>query len=451
MGFNEAFLATAGYASPPDLEGFRRHIEPGWIEQALEATGTATVRRRRLPSEQVIWVVLGMCLFRDRPLEDIVSKLDLALPGVGTVARSSVSQARERVGSEPLRWLFERSGTKWAHRSAGTYAWRGLRLYGIDGSTIRVPDTPENRETFGGQLSHGRMSSYPMARIVVLMALRSHLLAAASFGRYEGVNEVQYAKPLLESIPESSLTVLDRAYVGAALLMGIEAGVARHWLIRAKSKMKMKVVERLGKGDDIVEMPVSSEARKHDASLPRTWRARCIRYQVGGFPERTLLTSLRDKDRFPAKEIVDLYHERWELELGYDEIKTDLLDRVEAIRSKKPDGVRQELWGILLSYNLVRLEMEALAHQEKVEPTRISFIESLRLIRNEWDWLSVTSPGAIPKRLATLRNNVKRYILPPRRKRTYPRAVKIKVSNYRHNTRPRSQVAATTGERAPLK
>ena len=110
MGFDRAFHAAATYASPPDLDGFHRHIDAAWIEQALAATGTATVRRRRLPSEQVIWVVLGMGLFRDRPIEDIVSKLDLALPGPSTtVARSTVSQARDRVGSEPLRWLFERS------------------------------------------------------------------------------------------------------------------------------------------------------------------------------------------------------------------------------------------------------------------------------------------------------------------------------------------------------
>ena len=274
-----------------------------------------------------------------------------------------------------------------------------------------------------------------MVRIVVLMALRSHLLAAATFGRYEGVHERRYGKLLYPSIPESSLTILDRGFFGASLLLGIEAIGDRHWLTRERAKLKMKVIENLGVGDDIVEMPVSAQARKQDASLPRTWRARRIHYQIDGFSPQVLLTSLRDKDRFPAQEIVALYHERWELELGYDEIKTDLLDRVETIRSKKPDGVGQELWGVLLAYNLVRLEMETLANQEKIEPTRISFIESLRLIRNEWDWLSVTSPGAIPKRLAVLRQNVKRYILPPRRKRTYPRAVKIKISQYAHKPR----------------
>jgi hypothetical protein len=431
MRFDNAFHVTATYASPPELQDFRRHISPEWIDAALDATGTATVRRRRLPSEQVIWLVLGMALFRDRPLEDVVSKLDLALPGAGTIARSSVTQARDRVGSEPLKWLFERCGSKWAHDSANAHPWRGLRLYGMDGSWVRAPNTPENRATFGGHSPRGIESGYPMVRIVVLMALRSHLLVTANLGRYEGIHEFEYAKPLVDSIPESSLTVLDRGYTSAAFLLGIESKPDRHWLIRAKKSASYTVIERFGSGDELVEMKVSPTARSKDPSLPLTWLARRIRYQIPGFGEQFLLTSLRDPKRFPAREIAKLYHERWELELGYDEIKTELLEREETIRSKKPEGVRQELWGILLVYNLVRLEMASIAEEEKLEPTRISFVESLRLIRSEWDWLTVTSPGAIPKRLATLRRNVKRYILPPRRKRSYPRATKLKFS--RHN------------------
>ena len=164
---------------------------------------------------------------------------------------------------------------------------------------------------------------------------------------------------------------------------------------------------------------------------------RAIRYHRKGFRPQTLLTSLLDAKPYPADELIALYHDRWELELGYDELKTELLDREEAIRSKTREGVEQELWGIVLAYNLVRLEMERVAKYAKVEPTRISFVESLRLIRDEWLWLSVSSPGAIPKRLASLRANLKRYILPPRRpKRLYPRAVKIKMSNY-DRKRPR--------------
>jgi hypothetical protein len=437
MRFDKAFHATATYASPPELHDFRRHISPEWIDEALNATETATLRRRRLPSEQVIWLVLGMGLFRDRPMEEVVSKLDLALPGAGTVARSSVTQARSRVGSEPIKWLFERCSSKWAHESASAHLWRGLRLYGIDGSYVRVPNTIENRENFGGHSPRGIESGYPMARIVVLMALRSHLIAAAHVGRYEGIHELECAKPLRDSIPESSLTVLDRGYLSASFLLGIESKNDRHWLVRDKKNTSFVVVERLGPGDELIEMNVSATARSKDPSLPLTWLARRIRYQIPGFREQFLLTSLHDPKRFPAREVVALYHERWELEQGYDEIKTEMLEREEAIRSKKPDGVLQELWGILLVFNLVRLEMQSIAKDEKIEPTRFSFVAALRLIRSEWDWLSVTSPGAIPKRLAMLRRNVKRYILPTRRKRSYPRVTKLTIN--RHNWKKKDQ------------
>lgn len=431
MGFNQAFHAAATFASPPTLEDFRKRIDPRWIEEALAATGTATVRRRRLPAEQVIWVVLGMGMFRDRPIEDVVSKLDLALPSAGTsIARSSVSQARDRVGSEPIRWLFERSASAWSARSAEAHKWRGMTVYGLDGSTVRVPDTDENRETFGGQSGReDSESGYPMVRIVALMVLRSHLLAGCNFGGY-GANEIQYAWPLLDAIPSKSLTILDRGFFGARLLLAIEGSGSRQWLTRARSDLKYKVIKKFARGDELIEVKVSDHARRQDPSLPETWRMRAVRYQRKGFSPQLLLTSLRDPNEYPAAELAELYHERWELELGYDEIKTELLEREETIRSRKPDGVKQELWGILLAYNLVRLEMARIAAEADVEPTRISFVEALRLIRDEWEWLSVTSPGAIPKRLETLRRNVKRYILPPRRPRRFPRAVKIKMSSY---------------------
>lgn len=432
MGFDRAFHAAATYASPPSLDDFRRRIDPAWVESALAATGTATLRRRRLPAEQVIWIVLGMGLFRDRTIEDVVSKLDLALPAAGrTVAKSSVSQARERLGSEPVRWLFERSAQAWATRSADARRWRGLSLYGIDGTSVRVPDSAENRATFGGQSSrHGSESGYPMLRLVALMALRSHLLVACNIVGYGVTGERRAADPLATSIPPRSLTVVDRGFFAAAFLLDIEAGEGRQWLTRARSTLAARVVQRHARGDELIELDVNPQARKLRPDLPCTWQMRAIKYKLEGFPEQTILTSLRDPKRYPAAEIVALYHERWEVELAYDEIKTELLDREETIRSRKPDGVLQEMWGILLAYNLVRLEMEAIAKDADIEPTRISFVEALRLIRDEWEWLSVTSPGAIPKRLEMMRRSLKRYVLPPRRRRRFPRVVKIKMSNY---------------------
>nr|WP_267898818.1 transposase domain-containing protein [Sorangium cellulosum] len=116
-----------------------------WVEQALAATGTATLRRRRLPAEQVMWLVLGMALMRDRPIEEIVTKLDLALPDAnGATARSAIPQARARLGDEPMQWLFERSAQVWSTQSADAHRYRGLAVYGIDGTTLRVADTPSS-------------------------------------------------------------------------------------------------------------------------------------------------------------------------------------------------------------------------------------------------------------------------------------------------------------------
>ena len=435
MSFEHALAAAAAFVNPETFDTFRTHLEPDWIESALAATGTATIRKRRLPAEQVVWVVLGMALFRDRSIADVVSKLDLALPErPGTsVSKGSIAEARKRLGSEPMKWLFETSAAKWSTEAATEARWRGLAVYGVDGSSLRVPDSPENRATFGGQSGReGTESSYPLVRIVTLMALRSHVLRGVVMTPYAKTSEVTESAPLFEQLADSTLTIVDKAYLGASVLLGIEhGGKERLWLTRAMKSTAYVVIERLASGDELVEMNVSSEARRKDPTLPKTWRARAIRYHMRGFPPSVLLTSLLDAKRYPAREIVALYHELWELELGYDELKTHMLNREEAIRSRTPEGVRQELWGLFLAYNMVRLEMARVAAEAKTEPTRISFIESLRLIRSAWEWLSVASPGAIPKRLAALRADMKRYVLPARRReRRVARAVKIKMSSY---------------------
>jgi hypothetical protein len=442
MRFSECVSATTAF-TPDKFEDLRRDIDPEWVVQALEATGTATLRSRRLPAEQVVWLVIGMALFRSRSIHDVVSKLDLALPAAGcsvTVAPSSVAEARARLGADPMEWLFTISAQHWAHASARTHSWRGLALYGADGTTLRVPDSPENARHFGYSHSVRGESAYPMVRGVGLMALRSHLLASVAFGPYE-TSEISYAVNLWSSVPHDSLTIVDKLFLSARILLPLARdGENRHWLIRAKKNSRWRVIRRLGARDALIEMNVSSEARRKDPSLPKTWGARAVTYQRKGFRPQTLLTSLIDPHAFPADEIASLYHERWELELGYDEIKTELLDREEAIRSKSPDAVRQELWGIFLAYNLVRLEMERVADEAGVEPTRISFVAALRLICDEWLWCAVATPGAIPKHLRNLRASLKTLILPPRRsERRYPRAVKIKMSNYPRKRRKGSR------------
>jgi hypothetical protein len=428
----EESLAEVVTFAPEKFDDVRRNIPVEWIEEALLATGTASLRRRRLPALQVVWLVIGMALFRNRSIVEIVDKLDLALPGqTPTVAASAVPKARARVGAEPLAWLFSRCGDEWAHASADQHRWRGLSLYGVDGSTLRVADSEENRTFFGGTRTHRGVSGYPLVRLAALMALRSHLLASVAFGAYDN-GEHSYALDLWPLVPDNSLSIVDKGFFAAGVLIPLaRGGQNRHWLTPAKSNLRWRVVKQSGPSDLLVEMSVSGTARAKDPTLPKTWLARAITYQRKGFRPRTLLTSLLDAEQYPAAEITELYHERWELELGYSEIKTHMLEREETLRSKSPAAVTQEIWGVLLAYNLVRLEMERVAEEAGVAPTRISFVAALHLIVDEWLWLSVTSPGAIPSRLRDLRTNLKRLILPSRRsERRYPRAVKIKMSNY---------------------
>lgn len=402
----------------------------------MAATGTATLRRRRFPAEQVIWLVLGMALFRDLPIVDVVKELALVLPGTGAgrIAASAVMQARARLGELPLRWLFEKCAEAWARASADRLRWRGLAIYGVDGTTVRVPDSPENRAAFGGPSAGAARgdSAYPFVRIVTLMALRSHLLLAARFGPYR-VGEREHALDLWPSVPDDSLVIVDRNFMFAKDLVPLQSGGSgRHWLTRARKPCNWRVVKRLGRGDAHVEVLINRHARSEDPTLPERWPMRAIRYRRRGYREQTVLTSLLDPVKYPSEEIVALYHERWELELGYDEVKTEMLEREESIRSKSPAGVAQELWGLALAYNLVRLEMERAAAVADVPPTRMSFVRCLRKIRVYLLHFVHVSPGKLAAAVEKLRREMAEDdVLPPRRsERLYPRAVKIKMSSY---------------------
>jgi hypothetical protein len=446
-------MARRSFLGLPDIDRglfarFQASIDPAWVLTALAATGTASLRRRKFPAEQVIWLVLGMALFRDLPIVEIVDHLRLVLPDAGTtqIAASAVMQARSRLGDLPLAWLFEQCAGAWAGASANRHRWRGLALLGVDGTTVRVPDSEENRAHFGDQDgggSHGN-SGYPLVQIVTLMVLRSHLLFAVRFGPYR-LGERRLARELFAEVPDDSLLLVDRNFMYAKDLFPLQStGHNRHWLTRARKRTTWRLVKRLGPGDSLVEILVNRGARYQDPTLPERWLVRAIKYRRPGFREQKLLTSLLDSAQFPADEVRVLYHERWEIELGYDEVKTEMLEREETIRSKSPKGVAQELWGIALAYNLVRLEMERAADAAEVRPTELSFASCLRAIKMDLIKFVHVSPGKLSKSLAALRRELGGYVLPPRRsERLYPRAVKLKMSNY-----PRKRTVATHGRRS---
>lgn len=439
MKTSTSLFTLSDGALPASFEGLKSRVAVEWIQEALERGGTGKLRNRKMTVEDIMWLVIGISLYRNRPMVDVAHDLGLVMPDKkgrpGRLSKGAIPQARKSLGVDPVRALFLTTANHWAKESGERYRWRGLMLLGADGTTLRIPDSAENRSEFGLPAASRSTAGYPQVRVAVLMVLRSHQWLAFDFADI-GTGEGTVAWPLIQQVPERSLTILDRYYIDHAQLWGLtQRGDDRHWLLRARKNLRWNVLRRLGRGDDLVEMPIDRSRRRRDPSLPEKFLARVIRYRRKGFRSQTLLTSLLDPQAYPAKEIIGLYHERWELELGYDELKTNVLEREEAIRSETPEGIRQELWGMAIAYNLVRREMDLMARELNLPPRQISFVACLRLIRDFFHWAAITqTPGGLPKRMVQMRVDLRRFILPPRRgHRAYPRHVKIKMSGYARN------------------
>ena len=418
----------------PDFKALSQQIDPRWIEQVLAATGKASVRRRKLPAEQVMWLVIALAIYRHQSIPEVVAQLDLVLPDEVNpdIAKSALTQARQRMGEEPLAQLFTLSAAAWeCYQTEVGHKWRGLARYAIDGSTLKTSDTAENRQHFGAQrYPSGVVASYPQMRLLTLTALSNHMVRAAVFGAYD-TNEMRYAPELLPHIPDHSLTILDKGFLSADILLQLQfGGDERHWLIPAKSNTKW---ERLDQHptDYRVRMKVSPQARKHNPNLPTHWEARAIETVSRQGRKRILLTSMMNTRIYPAQEVVKQYPERWRIETSYCELKQSMLGDELTLRSGAPDTVRQEVWGALLAYNLVRLEMAAVAKEAGVHPTDLSFITALHYLRYEWTWLAISSPGKLPFHLQRLRNRLGELLLSrQRRGRECPRVVKKPPSRY---------------------
>lgn len=448
----EILDAAVALGPAEGLARFAGELDPDWIEEALVATGHATCRRRKLPATQVIWLVLGMAMCADRSIRDVVEHLDLVVPGVKSLAPSAISQARYRLGPEPLEWLFYRTAHAWVTSVDGG-DWRGLSLHAVDGSSLRVQDSDENFEYFGkpGGRNGSADAGYPQVRIACLLSISTRLIEAAAFGPLEH-GEQDLAANLWKHIPDNSLTILDRGFVNFPVFVGIvEGGANRHFMVRMRRNLKFEPVELLPDGSLLADLPCSKELSRTRRDLPPTIRGRIIGYKHPDGEESRVFTTLLDHEKFPANEVVAMYHERWEIEIAYDEFKTHMFDRHECLRSKKPEGVAQELWGALLLYNLVRNEMLTVASERGLSPKRISFKSSLLLMRNFWEVVAWRSrPGNVPRYLAEFRSTLDILILPPRRsERRHPRHVKIKMSNYPRNRGKRSPKPIEEPARSP--
>lgn len=395
-------------------------IDPLWIEQALAATGKASIRRRKLAADHAVWLVIGLALFRHMPLWQVVQEMALTLDGQDLPVPSSSVQARQRLGAEPLAHLFALLTKAWGR--AHPVHEESLRVLAVDGVVWSAPDSVDNRQVLGsGQTQYGPQP-WPMVRAVCLLDTDSHELLDAKLGDYHH-GELTLAAELCGL--DHSITLFDRAYFSAAFLMDWQhAGTQRHWLMRAKDKLRHEIVQTLGEGDWLIRMPVSPRARKLRPELPSHWQARLIQTHAGG-QSRRFITSMLDPARFAAAQLAQLYRQRWEIELGFREIKQSLQKGQSVLRSRQPELVMQEVWGVLIAHTLLRRWMRLMAQHVGVEPVRISFHTAQHAIVGALHSVHLARAGTLPQHLQRLLEQARYFVLPPRRcGRSFPREVK---------------------------
>ena len=420
--------------SADQLSGLSDLLSPEIIEQCLQDSGVATIRKRRLPMEMMVWSVLGMSLYRHLSMDKVVSQLDILLPGKKPfVAPSAVIQARKRLGSDVMRTVFNQTQQLWQSKTPHPN-WHGLTLHAVDGVVWRTPDTKDNDEHFGRTGNKTTISDYPQVRMVCHMELTSHLLNGASFDSVSK-SEVDLTVPLIYNAPSNSLTIFDRGFYALGLLHKWRAsGEEKHWLIPLRKGAQYTVIAKLGRGQELVELKLSPQAQKKWADAPKTIQARLITKNIKG-KEVRLLTSMTDAMKYPGADIAELYSHRWEIELGYREMKQYMLQNQLTLRSKTPELVTQELWGMLVAYNLLRFLMCQMAYNQKsVMPYQIGFKQASLFLIGQLQLLPAVAPGRIPEVMSYILDMSESFILPERRERAYPRAVKKRPCSYA--TRP---------------
>lgn len=418
---------------PVDLNRLGEHLPYDWIDEAVQATGAASIRRRRLPAQQVVWLVIALALYRHQSISEVVDELDLALPAreASFVSKSAVAQARQRTGAAPLAWLFGESASNWVAQDQAQYLFKGFSLFAMDGTTLRTADSVANRDHFGASMCiNGRVGSYPQLRAVTLTALPTHLVRDVEFGPYD-INEMLFAGKLIARVPANSITVFDRGFLSAQILCNLLAGEQnRHFIIPAKSNTCWEVLAGQP-GDQMVRMRVSPQARKKCPGLPEFWQARAVLAVDNSGRQRILLTSLTDRRRFKPADIVACYERRWQIETSYHELKQSMLGMELTLRSQTVEGVYQELWGALIAYNLIRLEMAKAAREARCKPEALSFIRALHTIQYEMTWAAATrSYGKLPALLKRMRERLKQLPNEKRPARSCVRVVKSRPVRY---------------------
>jgi hypothetical protein len=376
------------------------------IENVLAATGRREKRKRLLPAHVMVRFCQAMCLFYDDDYEEVMHKLVESLRDMNSWSdewdmptTSAIAQARRRLGLEPLRELFDRCAVPVAE-SGTKGAWlAGRRLMAIDGFMLDVADTPENVEEFGRSSNGTQRSAFPQARVVALGECGSHAMVGAALGGCR-TGEQSLAQRLLGWLESTMLVIADRNFYGFDLWRQYRAtGADLLW--RVKSDVRLPVLRVLADGsyESVVMDSAIRGARRQqllDAARDgaeldpgQATLVRVVEYEV---PDRDgngtgelicLITTILDPTEVGAAELAAAYHERWEAENTIDELKTHQRGPARILRSKSPDMVKQEIWALLLTHYSIRRLMCRAADEADVDPDRISFMRSLRIIRRQ--------------------------------------------------------------------
>jgi len=365
------------------------------VDEVLNYTGRSGKRSRLLPARVVVYYVLALTLFFGDAYEEVLRKLVNGLRFLRSWSKEwhvptsgAISQARARLGVEPLKELFFRV----AHPIAGPGtrgAWyRGLRVMAIDGVVLDVPDTEDNVARYGKPRNGSGESAFPQVRIVGLAECGTHAMVAAALDSWR-VAERELAGRLLDRFDPTMLVLADRGFFSYDFWKEASGtGAALVW--RVTRQLRLPVVTELPDGSYLSELlPRQLKTDLHRGMKRRVPEGaritvRVIEYRVGNRPSPEvirLVTTLTDHTEAPAVELAKLYAERWEFEIGLDEMETHQIGNYRVLRSKKPDLVEQEIWGLLITHYAIRHLMHEAAEDIDIDEDRLSFIRSLRVVR----------------------------------------------------------------------
>lgn len=371
------------------------------VHSVLKATGTASVRERNLPAHVVVYFVIAMALHMQSSTREVLRCLLEGLQWllgpsatIKVAGKSGISQARTRLGWEPMRQLHDEV-VKPIATSATRGAWyRGWRLVSLDGSTLDVADEPANEEAFGRPGSSRGSSAFPQIRFVSLVENGTHVLFGSRMADYK-TSEIALAKAVLPLLQPGMLCLADRNFFGCALWDQARAtGADLLWRVKAQ-QIRLPCEQRLPDGSYLSCIYLSDKDRRRKTN---GIKVRVIEYELKDIedsePVYRLVTTILDHEQAPAKELAALYHERWEIETALDELKTHLRGANIVLRSKTPDLVRQEFYGLIMAHFATRGLMHEAALKADVDPDSLSFIHAVRVVRRKLGVFAAVPPSA---------------------------------------------------------